>query len=110
MRHIFIFFGIIFFIEGILLFMGFNVISGFSKTIIPTPKNILISFSASILCIIVLFFLKDKEKKVSICPKCKEAFNYNELEDGKCKYCKNVDTVDIKQYYKHNQHKQDEKI
>jgi len=38
----------------------------------------------------------------TICPKCKETFNYTELENGKCKYCKDIDTVDIEQYYKDN--------
>ncbi len=44
-----------------------------------------------------------KEKKIpecTKCPKCKESFNYSELEKGKCKYCKDVDTIDIEEYYK----------
>ena len=92
-----------------MLYMGYSIYGGRMMQE-PSLKNIFSSILLACLCLILPFFLKEKEKKISICPKCKEAFNYNELEDGKCKYCKNVDTVDIKQYYKHNQHKQDEKI
>ena len=41
-----------------------------------------------------------KKFNFSICPKCKELFNYNELKDGKCKYCEDVDTIDTNKYYK----------
>lgn len=42
----------------------------------------------------------DEEEKHTICPNCKETFNYNELKDGKCKYCEDVDTIDTQKYYK----------
>jgi len=45
----------------------------------------------------------------TICPNCKETFNYDELKNGKCKYCEDVDTVDIEQYYKDNPEEKDEK-
>ncbi len=41
-----------------------------------------------------------KQEKFNKCPKCKKVFNYNELEDGKCKYCKDVETIEIEEYYK----------
>jgi len=41
-----------------------------------------------------------KEEKYTICPNCKETFNYIELKNGKCKYCKDVDTIDTQKYYK----------
>ncbi len=36
----------------------------------------------------------------SKCPRCKEVFNYNELEKGKCKYCKDIETIELEEYYK----------
>ncbi|WP_419774193.1 hypothetical protein [Halarcobacter sp.] len=48
---------------------------------------------------------KDEEEiqdEYTICPNCKETFNYDDLKKGKCPYCKDVDTVDIEQYYKDN--------
>ncbi|MCT7610324.1 hypothetical protein N5U14_05655 [Aliarcobacter butzleri] len=69
-------------------------------------------FVVSIIFIICLYFFnklfisirnKDKLNKklqYSKCPKCKEVFNYNELKDGKCKYCKDIDTIDIEEYFK----------
>jgi hypothetical protein len=55
---------------------------------------------------ILLFFSeyrkqpKPKPPQYTKCPKCKEVFNYNELKDGKCKNCKDVDTVDLEEYFK----------
>ena len=34
------------------------------------------------------------------CPKCKEVFSYKDTIEGKCPYCQDVDTIDIKEYYK----------
>ena len=42
------------------------------------------------------------ENNYTICPNCKESFTYSELKDGKCKYCDDVDTIDIEEYYKNN--------
>lgn len=42
----------------------------------------------------------DEEEIYTICPNCKETFTYNELENGKCPYCEDVDTIDIEEYYK----------
>jgi hypothetical protein len=41
-----------------------------------------------------------KPSQYTKCPNCKEVFNYNELKDGKCKNCKDVDTVDLDEYFK----------
>ncbi len=41
-----------------------------------------------------------KPEKYSKCPRCKESFNYNELEKGKCKYCKDIETIELEEYYK----------
>ena len=47
---------------------------------------------------------KKKNEKVlfSKCPTCKETFTYQDLKDGRCKYCEDVNTVDIEEYYKNN--------
>ena len=41
-----------------------------------------------------------KTPQYTKCPNCKEVFNYNELKDGKCKNCKDVETVDLEEYFK----------
>lgn len=43
---------------------------------------------------------KPKPPQYTKCPKCKEVFNYNELINGKCKNCKEVDTIDLDEYFK----------
>ncbi|WP_066151918.1 hypothetical protein [Aliarcobacter cryaerophilus] len=48
----------------------------------------------------LLRFIKELKEKITKCPKYEEVFNYNELIDGKCKYCKEVDTIDIDEYFK----------
>jgi hypothetical protein len=51
--------------------------------------------------------LKQKKEYFTICPKCKESFNYNDLKNGKCLYCENIDTIDIEEYYKENKINED---
>lgn len=56
----------------------------------------------SILGILFLFFFFKREPKTpqyTKCPNCKEVFNYNELINGKCKNCKDVDTIDLDEYF-----------
>lgn len=99
MRNKFIFYviGVINIFEGLLgLFLG--------KVYIRHWHNIniyeaFIWLFSGFICIYIARRLKEKEEKISKCPKCKETFNYNELEDGKCKYCKDIDTIDIDEYY-----------
>ena len=43
----------------------------------------------------------------TICPTCKQTYNFTDLKDGKCPKC-NIDTVDIEKYYKDNPFKEDE--
>ncbi len=50
----------------------------------------------------------DEEEQYSICPNCKESFTYKELHHGKCKYCKDIDTIDIEEYYKNNSDERNE--
>jgi hypothetical protein len=42
---------------------------------------------------------KTKTPQYTKCPNCKEVFNYNELINGKCKNCKDVDTIDLDEYF-----------
>jgi uncharacterized membrane protein len=50
-----------------------------------------------------------KKQEYSICPNCKEAFLYSELDNGKCKYCEDIDTIDTEEYYKDNPEKDEDK-
>lgn len=52
-----------------------------------------------ILFIYTKYFYLEKKEKYTKCPKCKEVFNYNELKDGKCKNCKEIDTIDLDKYF-----------
>lgn len=49
-----------------------------------------------------------KQLEHTICPNCKQTYNYKDLKDGKCLTCKDVDTIDIEQYYKENPFNDDE--
>ena len=42
---------------------------------------------------------KTKTPQYTKCPNCKEVFNYNELTNDKCKNCKDVDTIDLDEYF-----------
>jgi hypothetical protein len=60
-------------------------------------------FIVSILCFYVgwmSFQVKEKKAKYTKCPNCKKTFNYSELKNGKCKYCKDIDTIEVEEYYK----------
>jgi len=45
---------------------------------------------------------KELEEKISICPKCQDSFEYDRLDEGRCKNCQDEKTIDIKEYYKNN--------
>ena len=65
------------------------------------------------LCIYVgiLCFKVRKPKKTiehTICPNCKQTYNYKDLKDGKCPTCKETNTIDIEQYYKDNPFKDED--
>ncbi len=44
----------------------------------------------------------------TICPTCKQTYNFTDLKDGKCPTC-DIDTIEIEHYYKDNPFKEDEK-
>ncbi len=74
-------------------------------------ESIKILFTSMIIATIGYLFIKFFEPRKTLqnqskppqytkCPNCKEVFNYNELKDGKCKNCKDVETVDLEEYFK----------
>ncbi|MDD5358720.1 MAG: hypothetical protein PHI02_00470 [Sulfurovaceae bacterium] len=49
---------------------------------------------------LALYFNKKYQKDIAVkCPKCKETFNYKDTLNGKCPHCKDVDTIELKEYY-----------
>ena len=56
----------------------------------------------------LFFTYKQVKHKYTICPNCKETFDYKDLDNGKCKYCDDIDTIDIEQYYKDNPRQENE--
>ncbi len=89
------------------LFFNISHPPGLSGKSIQYYSNIedrfLFGFIQIIIAIILYkYSLKEKQEKeiITKCPKCKKVFNYNELENGKCKYCKDVETIEIEEYYK----------
>ena len=90
----------IFLFEGISSFFGYKVYFKYSGG----WKNVEYDYSlyitiAGLLIGYYAYSLKDKKIEYTICPKCKESFNFHELKDGKCKYCEDVDTIDANKYY-----------
>ena len=89
-------------IEGIWTLLGgktFFRLVGWKET------SIEYSIFAIIFGIVIIFFTKKHIKintfiEHSKCPNCKETFNYTELKNGKCKYCDEIDTIEIDEYYK----------
>ncbi|CUV65411.1 hypothetical protein BN3087_330027 [Sulfurovum sp. enrichment culture clone C5] len=53
----------------------------------------------AILFLLYIFYKSSWEPNFVKCPKCKETFNYKDTLEGKCPNCKDVDTIDIKEYY-----------
>ncbi len=55
-----------------------------------------------LLCIFLVFiyFRTNWEGSYKKCPKCKETFNYKDTVNGKCPNCKDVDTIELQEYYK----------
>lgn len=73
------------------------------------PSFKVVGFLIIIICIYMLLKLKKSNNitKYTICPKCKETFNYDELKDGRCKYCEDIDTIDVEEYYKEQREKEE---
>ena len=93
-----IFSSIIAILMGILLLFGIDIYLGKVGTIKASIEDALFFICFGLFFLFISKFIK--EKKYTICPKCKESFNYHELKDGKCKYCEDVDTIDTQKYYK----------
>ena len=97
--------------DGISLLLNFPI---FSKTKgwehHSMEDGFLRIFISMVLILIMFVYSKFIEPKLaskkgiikihfSKCPKCKENFTYSELNNGKCKYCEEVDTIDMDEYY-----------
>ena len=91
---------IIMLIQGLLIFLtGYNFVKG--QGFIKTKFDLNI-FLIGIALFILTNLLKSKIKRPiehTKCPKCKETFNYKDTLNGKCPHCKDVETIDIKEYY-----------
>ena len=98
----------LFIILGIsLMFIDEYNFRGVILKVVDYPIIKLFGVIISISFLYIFFKLKKVEQKDFIktpqytkCPNCKEVFNYNELKDGKCKNCKDVETVDLEEYFK----------
>lgn len=99
-RFSILFSSIIAIVMGILQLIGVNVYLGKSGKIEASIENAIFFICFGLLLLFLLRFIKEPKEKITKCPKCKEVFNCNELIDGKCKYCKDVDTIDINKYFK----------
>lgn len=92
--------GITFIGTGIFSFLDFRTPSKVSGWIEPSFYNTASSIIIGLSFFVYGFYKKEKKERYTKCPKCKESFSYIELKDGKCKYCENVDSIEIDEYYK----------
>jgi len=90
----------LFIITGLFSLLGFETPSKVSGWIEPSINYGTDMIVLGLILLVSSFLIKEKKEKYSICPNCKESFNYHELKDGKCKYCEDVDTIDTEKYYK----------
>lgn len=102
-KYIYLFGGIVFIIGGIRILK----LQVFEFRYYPPLELGNYSIIIGLIFIVIgIFFLysvyekKEQKQKYKICPNCKATFTSNELKDGKCKYCKDIDTIDTSQYYK----------
>ncbi|WP_152021167.1 hypothetical protein [Aliarcobacter butzleri] len=92
--------GILFIFEGTISLFGYKIFLKYSGWINISINGSIYLFIVGIFLCTYGFLKKEPKEKITKCPKCKEVFNCNELKDGKCKYCKDVDTIDIEEYFK----------
>ena len=83
---------------NLLQLLYFGTYEGGKVIVEANFKNIILQI---ILCIFLVFiyFRINWEGSYKKCPKCKETFDYKDTINGKCPNCKDVDTIDIKEYY-----------
>jgi predicted membrane channel-forming protein YqfA (hemolysin III family) len=94
--------GMIFIFHGICGVLGYKILSKYDGLI-----NVSIGEGYLYILIGVIFYYyakktkkKELEEKISICPKCEDSFEYDRLDEGRCKNCQDEKTIDIKEYYK----------
>ncbi len=73
----------------------------------------IVGFVQLLVGILLYIYLKKTKKQKSsiehtICPNCKQTYNYKDLKDGKCPTCKETNTIEIEQYYKDNPFKDED--
>jgi hypothetical protein len=95
--------GVLFFLVGlkVILIQDWNsnwIEYSFSDNYLYIPIGVILIYIG------FKFFnsIPQTEEKISICPKCQDSFEYDRLDEGKCKNCKDEKTIDIKEYYKNN--------
>ena len=98
--------GIIMILLGISIFISDTW--NFRGSVIELSKNNINVIFGSFLIIYGILVIyskirsKDNAKKFieySKCPKCKKIFTYLALNQGKCKKCKDIDTIDLDEYF-----------
>jgi len=89
----------VYMINTIEVFPMKGMIADFRSPFLSIPA----SFLFLILGIAFLYFAFKKKLDIPEylkCPTCKETFTYTNLKDGKCPNCKDIDAIDIEEYYK----------
>jgi len=93
-------------LSSYIIYFNNNIVLGMYGMTVDNNEKLFIAVPTFIVGLFFAYkFITTKYKKQidhSICPNCKETFNYNELKNGKCEYCEDIDTVDIEEYYKTN--------
>ncbi len=92
--------GIIFIFIGIATILGFQIPNKIYSSVEITNSSAINFILIGISFLTIGFFQSSEPEKYTKCPRCKEVFNYNELEKEKCKYCKDIETIEVEEYYK----------
>jgi len=95
--------GIVLLLDGIwTLFGGKTSFKGKGWTHVAIEYSILIIFFSSLILVGTKLYFKHKKTKpieYSKCPKCKTAYNYQDLENGICPKC-HIQTIEMEEYFK----------
>ncbi len=103
--------GIILLLDGMwALFGGKTSFKGKGWVHPSIDYSILMIILGSIFLIGTRLYFKNKQSitKYTICPNCKQTYNFKDLKDGKCPTCKDTNTIEIEQYYKDNPFKDED--
>ena len=110
------------FIGCYLIYLGFDIMTTGLFNVyydLMAPLGIF-KYPVSVFCIFAGFLIfykvykeflnptKQIHTEHTICPNCKQTYNYKDLKDGKCPTCKETNTIEIEQYYKDNPFKDED--